>query len=174
MKAFVIVAAAAAFLGTAPRGAAHAAHARANVARIPVRAVVVSGNGQTARSYAAYGTTAYDAAFAKPLVVRIDGPGTPKGHPRHVVFTCEGCIFAGAEQHEFDGGDDPSTGSEHAKDDNGHTIPSAYDTKPVKGRFGVYVVLQAPVPAGTYRVLVQPVANAGERSVPTWFTLVTR
>ena len=139
-----------------------------------MRAVIVSGDGQTAGSFVAYGAAAYDAKFAKPLVVRIEGPGTPKGHPRHVVFTCERCVFAGAEQHEFDGGTDPNIGSAHAKDEDGKTIPSAYDSKPVKGRFGIYVVLEASVPAGRYRVRAEPVANKGEKSVPTWFTLTTQ
>ncbi len=140
----------------------------------PVRAVIVSGDRQTARSYVAVGAAVYEAQFAKPLVVRIAGPGTPKGHPRHVVFTCERCIFAPTEQNEFDGGDDSSKGSEHAKDENGKTIPSAYDAKPMDGLFGIYVLLQAPVVAGTYRVRAEPVPNDGERSVPTWFTLTTR
>lgn len=133
-----------------------------------VRAVVVSGNGQTARSYVALASKAYQARFAKPLVVRIAGPGTPEKHPRHVVFTCLGCVFAPIEQKQFDDGTD------HAKHEDGTTIPSAYDTKPVKGLFGIYVLLEAPVVGGTYRVRAEPVANEGEKAVATWFTLTTR
>jgi hypothetical protein len=150
----------------APAGAARAP-ARAKKPAVPVRAVIVSGDRQTARSYVATAAKAYDAEFRKPLVVRIEGPTPPKGHPRHVVFTCEKCVFAPVEQHQFDDGTD------HAKDDDGKTIPSAYDTKPVKGHFGVYVLLEAPVVAGTYRVRAEPVANKGEKSVTTWFTLTT-
>jgi hypothetical protein len=153
---------------------AHAKQAHAAKPLTPVRAVIVSGDRQTARSYVAVGEAAYQAQFAKPLVVRIAGPGTPAGHPRHVEFTCERCVFAPTEQNQFDGGDDASQGSAHAKDENGKTIPSAYDAKPMNGLFGIYVLLQAPVVAGTYRVRVDPVPNKGERAVSTWFTLTTR
>lgn len=134
----------------------------------PVRAVIVSGDRQTAHSYVAPGTAAYQAEFAKPLVVRIAGPGTPKGHPRHVVFTCEHCIFAIAEQHDF------ADSTDRAKDENGKDIPGAYDTRVDHGMAGIYVLLQAPVVAGTYRVRADPVPNAGEKGVATWFTLTTR
>jgi hypothetical protein len=159
----VLAAALLALAAAAPHHPPHAAKALR-----PVRAVIVSGNGQTARSYVAQAAKAYDAPFAAPLVVRIEGPTAPKGHPRHVVFTCVRCVFAPVEQKQFDDGTD------HAKREDGTTIPSAYDTKPVKGLFGVYVLLEAPVVAGTYRVRAEPVANKGEKAVATWFTLTTR
>ena len=143
------------------RGASHAApHA--------VRAVIVSGDRQTVRSYVATGAPAYLAAFPKPLVVRIAGPGTPEGHPRHVFFSCEGCVFAPAEQHEnYDLVD-------RAKDDNGKDLPGAYDTRPMDGLFVLYVAVQSSAVAGTYRVRAYPVPNKGEKAVATWFTLTTR
>ncbi|HTD38283.1 MAG TPA: hypothetical protein VK669_12265 [Candidatus Limnocylindrales bacterium] len=134
-----------------------------------VRAAIASGDHQVARSYAALGATSYIATFDKPLLVRVGGPGTRKGHPRHVVFTCEGCIFAPMEQHGFDDFTD------RAKDENsGKDLPAAYDTKPARGIFGVHVALQVPVVAGTYRVRAEPVPNCGEKAVATWFTLTTR
>jgi hypothetical protein len=156
--------------------AAHTAHATQPHATRPpaaralatVRAVIASGDRQTARSFVAPGTAAYLAQFGKPLVVRIAGPGTPEGHPRHVVFTCERCVFAVAEQHDF------ADLMDRAKDDNGKDIPGAYDTRVDKGVAGIFVLLQAPVVAGTYRVRADPVPNDGERAVPTWFTLATR
>jgi hypothetical protein len=155
-------------LVAAAHGAPHAKQPHAAKPLTRVRAVIVSGDRQTARSYVAPGTAAYQAQFAKPLVVRIAGPGTPKGHPRHVVFTCERCVFAVAEQHDF------ADSMDRAKDDNGKDIPDAYDTRVDHGMAGIYVLLQAPVVAGTYRVRADPVPNAGEKAVPTWFTLTTR
>lgn len=133
-----------------------------------VRAVIVSGDRQLARSYAALGSTAYIATFDKPLLVRVSGRGTRKGHPRHVVFTCEGCIFAPLEQEAFD------KFTDRAQDENGKDYPAAYDTRPARGIFGVHVALQMPVVAGTYRVRAEPVPNCGEKGVPVWLTLTTR
>jgi hypothetical protein len=156
-----------------PHASPHAAHgARAAPSTKPlkvVRAIVVSGDRQAARAYAASADRAYQTEFPKPVVVTVAGPAVPKEHPRHVVFTCvtKSCVFAGAEQHEF------NDYTNRAKDDDGKDVDNAYDARINAGRAGAHLVLQTPVPAGTYVVRALPVANRGERAVPTWFTLRT-
>ncbi|HYW53570.1 MAG TPA: hypothetical protein VE826_06350 [Dongiaceae bacterium] len=152
-----------------PHASAHAAHAARPAKPLKsVRAVIVSGDGQAARAYAAPAAAAYQTEFPKPVVVTVDGPPVPKDHPRHVVFTCvtNGCIFAGAEQHEF------NDYTNRAKTDD-KDVDNAYDARVNAGRAGAHLILQTHAPAGTYTIRALPVANAGERAVPAWFTLRT-
>ena len=151
-----------------PHASPHAEHARTAPPRV-VRAVVVSGDRQQARAYAAPAAATYQTEFPKPVVVSVDGPAVPKKHPRHVVFTCvtKDCVFAAVEQHELD------DYTNRAKDDNDKDVSNAYDARVNNGRAGAHLIVQARVPAGTYTIRALPVANRGERAVPTWFTLRT-
>ncbi|HEX3549475.1 MAG TPA: hypothetical protein VHT53_03830 [Candidatus Elarobacter sp.] len=135
-----------------------------------MRAFIVSGNHQVAHAYVAPAATTYFSQFSKPVVVRVDGPPVSPEHPWHVVFTCvsPNCTFAGAEQHEL------YDYTNRAKTDDGKEIANAYDARAHDGRAGIYVVIQAPVPAGTYTIRALPVVRPGERAVPAWFTLRTR
>jgi hypothetical protein len=134
-----------------------------------VRAIVVSGEGQSAHAYAAPAASAYQTELPKPVVVRVDGPAVPKQHPRHVVFTCvsKDCVFAPAEQYEF------NDYTSRAKDDNDKEVANAYDARMERGRAGAHLILQGPVPVASYTIRALPVANRGERAVPTFFTVRT-
>ena len=78
-----------------------------------------------------------------PIVVRVDGPPVNRAHPRHVVFTCvtKGCVFAGAQQHDF------YDYVNRAKDSDDKPIDNAYDTRVHDGKAGIYLVVQSAVPA---------------------------
>ncbi|HEY0394956.1 MAG TPA: hypothetical protein VGD01_10735 [Candidatus Elarobacter sp.] len=148
--------------------AAPAPHAQRQPLKV-VRAIVVSGDRQSAHAYAAPAASAYQSEIPKPVVVRVDGPAVPKQHPRHVVFTCvsKDCVFAPAEQYEF------NDYTSRAKDDNDKEVANAYDARMEAGRAGAHFILQGPVPVARYTIRALPVANRGERAVPTFFTLTT-
>ncbi|MBV8642779.1 MAG: hypothetical protein JO225_02560 [Candidatus Eremiobacteraeota bacterium] len=134
----------------------HAAHPPVPVV---VRAVVVSGDRQHARAYAAGSSKTYVAEFAQPLVVRVVGGSAPVGSTRHVRFHCIGCTFPPTEE----------------KDEVKRVDPSTWSSPIEEGQADVQVIVQgAGAPPFAYTIIAEPVAGRGERATATTFTVFTR
>ena len=140
-----------------PRGSHHAParpHAAGPLA--PVRAVIVSGNPQAVRAYAAYDSRAYLADFAT-LVMRVDGPPIPPAAVRRIRFHCVRCTLAPTDQ--------PADSTVTRKDES--TFSVAQD----KGRVVLKAVISSAHPHGDYTIVATPDVRPGERPVAARFAL---
>ena len=147
-----------------PKASPHAKatpHAKRAPDRV-VRAVIDSGNAQTAWAYAEPAKSKYVTEFPKLLQVRI--PAWPREDAeRRVRFVCvtPGCTFAAADQ--------PNDGKFVD-----HVHPSVYDAHLTKGTAFVKIAIDADRPTGVYTVTATPRTAEGERAVPATFTLTSR
>jgi len=132
-----------------------------------LRAVVFSGNGQSARAYVANGKKLYEAEFPVTLSVRV--PGAPKRKEFfHVIFTCVSpdCTFAASDQPDAgDFLDRVKSGDEESE--------NAYDVKIHNGVAALRVTVDSPA-LRTVIVRADPVVQHGERAVPAMFRLTLR
>jgi hypothetical protein len=146
-----------------PHASPRPQHARAGPPRI-VRAVIVSGNGQTAHAYIAGAVKRYDAEFANPLVVRVPAP-LPRDGKRYVRFTCvtKGCTFAPTDQ--------PENGKFVERVAN---VENEYKVEIHRGAFALRVTTEMPTATGTRTVRATPVVYEGERAVTVTFELTSR
>jgi hypothetical protein len=144
-------------LGAAAAPAPHAA--RTAVKKLAaVRAVIVSGDRQRQRAYAALSRPKYDAEFSKTLIVRVSGP-QPETGDRLVVFSCvtPGCTFVSTDQ--------PDDGKDVER------VGTLYKVTVVKGRAALNVTLEGDSPASGYIVKAEPSVHDGERAIAATFTL---
>jgi hypothetical protein len=159
----VLLAASVLALAAAHAAPPHAKPHRASPARA-LRAVIVSGNAQTAHAYIASGKKRYQTDFPNALVVRVTA-SPPPGGTRYVVFTCvtNGCTFAPADQ--------PNGGTYV---DRVADVDNAYKVKIHNGTAALRVTTEVPVATGTYTVRADPSVQKGERAVPASFQLTAR
>lgn len=133
---------------------------------VPIQAVVVSGDRQTATAFVAPGEKKYITDFSALLVVRVTAPSPPKGERRRVRFRCltPGCAFDPSEQPETD----------ERKID--HTEPPVYDSDVDRktGQASVHVAIESDRAVGPYVIEAAPLPRKGERAVPVRFTLTSR
>ena len=146
-------------------GAAPAKHAAPKASPPPkvVRAIVVSGNGQSARAFVAPSSLQYQADFPDLLVVRVQ-PRPQPGEERHVKFRCitDSCAFAAAEQPDVKNLE--------------HPLPQVYDVKVDQdGNAVVRVSLLTRTVAGAFTIRAEPVPADGsnERTTNAEMTLKT-
>jgi len=149
--------------------AAHAdasPHAKAapHVTRAPdrvVRAVIDSGNTQTARAYAEPAKSKYVTEFPTVLKVRVPA-WLRDGGARRVRFACvsDGCVLASTDQ--------PNEGKFVDR-----VNPAAYDGHITNGTAFVKIAVEADRPGGAYIVRATPRTGQGERAVPATFTLTS-
>ncbi len=146
----------------APPKPAHAAQP-ARAAQL-VRAVIVSGDGQSAHAYVTPGRKRYQTEIPSALVVRVPAPAPRKGD-RRVHFTCitSGCTFAPTDQ--------PDDGVYVERVDG---VDNAYVAKIHKGVAAVRVTIESPAATRAYTVRADPVVQRGERAQPVSFTLTAR
>ena len=164
LAAAVLAFAAAAHGSPHPKASPHA-KATPNPKRAPdrvIRAVIDSGDAQTAQAYAEPAKSKYVTEFPKLLQVRI--PAWPReGGELRVRFACvtPGCTFAAADQ--------PNDGKFVD-----HVHPSVYDGHITKGTAFVKIAVEGDRPAAVYTVTATPRTGKGERAVPATFTLTSR
>jgi hypothetical protein len=147
----------------APHATPRPKHAGAGPLRL-VRAVIVSGTGQTAHAYIAGAAKRYQAEYAAALVVRVPAP-LPRDGKRYVRFTCitGGCTFAPTDQ--------PENGKWVERVEG---VENAYKVQIDRGAAALRVTTETPTATGTYTVRAEPVVYAGERAAPADFALTGR
>jgi hypothetical protein len=166
LRAAVVLAASTLTLAATTNAAQPATHATTEPVRI-VRAMIVSGDGQSAHAYVANGKRLYEAGFPAALVVRI--PSQP--HRKeffHVIFTCvsQDCTFVATDQ--------PDGGEFLDRVKHGDVeSDNAYDVKIHNGVAALRVTIDSPT-LRTVVVRADPVVQNGERAVPTSFSLRVR
>lgn len=145
-------------------GAAPAHHGKEKPkAPVLVRAIVVSGSGQSARAFVAASTAGYVTDFPAPLVVRVL-PKPKPGDERHVKFRCvtDRCTFAAADQ--------PNEGKNVE-----HVLPWVYDvTVDGDGKATLRIAVVTRAVGGAVTIRAEPVADDGERAQSATITLTTR
>jgi autotransporter adhesin len=166
LRAAVVLAASTLTLAATTNAAQPATHATTEPVRV-VRAMIVSGDGQSAHAYVANGKRLYEAGFPAALVVRI--PSQPQRKEFfHVIFTCvsQGCTFVATDQ--------PDGGEFLDRVKHGDVeSDNAYDVKIHNGVAALRVTIDSPT-LRTVVVRADPVVQNGERAVPTSFSLRVR
>jgi hypothetical protein len=164
LAAAVLAFAAAAHGSPHPNASPHA-KASPRAKRAPdhvVRAVIDSGNPQTAAAYAEPAKSKYVTEFPTLLKVRVPA-WSRDGGARRVRFQCvsDGCVLASTDQ--------PNDGKFVDR-----VNPAAYDGHITNGTAFVKIAVEADRPAGVYTVTATPRTGKGERAVPATFTLTSR
>ena len=141
----------------------HVLHARALVAlavaagtarsatpATDVRVLRVSGDGQSARAFAASTGPGYETAFPQPLVVRIASSRGARASTRTIRFACveRDCRFALAEE-----GDDVT-----------RVDARSYDVRVDHGRATLPLTLSTDRVGATFTVRARPRLRSGERA----------
>ena len=154
---------AALFAGALAAAPAHHATPKPSPPPKVVRAIVVSGDGQTARAFVAPSSAQYQTDFPDLLVVRFV-PRPQSGEERHVKFRCmtDGCAFAAADQPDVKNLE--------------HPLPRVYDVKVDNdGKAVVRISLLARSVTGVFTIRAEPLPADGsnERTANAEFTLKT-